>query len=386
MTNRPLQVIALLLMFLFSLPTPGLIARGQDNSGNSAQEKPKTESSEEKKLREQDEKRRKQEDKRKDQESKMRASQAKKYQTLAEFAQDLYAGDAEFKEQVDLAYMDLQSEHSNEAYQFNISQNKEMLLTENEGETIKIRRLYDNPRVQEYVNALGQRIVPEDSDKLYAFKVFVDPIPQAYTLSTGTILISSGMMSMLENEAQLTYVLAHELAHVYKDHWRIKVMLPFAEAEYNERQQRKQAMWAGLLTLAGAGLGATVGGSKGAGIGAVSGLVTGLVVGNYYSKKMSLDWNAAQEDEADNFALKAILDKSYDIKEVPRLYVAMAQVAGRDSRAQLGFLGARSRIKERFEHTQKLIDGPMKEAYQTALQANKIKGTSPEFNLIMSEL
>ena len=89
MTNRPLQVIALLLMFLFSLPTPGLIARGQDNSGNTAQEKSKTESSEEKKLREQEEKRRKNEEKRKDKESKLRASQAKKYQTLTEFAQDL---------------------------------------------------------------------------------------------------------------------------------------------------------------------------------------------------------------------------------------------------------------------------------------------------------
>jgi predicted Zn-dependent protease len=386
MTHRPLQVVALLLMFLFALPTPQLIARVQDGPANTAQEKPKTESSEEKKLREQDEKRRKKEEQRKNNESKLRASQDKKYRTLTEFAQDLYAGDVDFKEQVDEAYLDLQSEHSNEAYEFNISQNKELLRTENEGEVLKLRRLYDNPRVQDYVNALGQRIVPEDSDKLYSFKVFMNPIPQAYTLSTGTILISSGMVSLLENEAQLTYVLAHELAHVYKDHWRIKVMLPFAETEYNERQERKQMMWAGVLALAGAGLGGAVGGKNGALAGAGTGLVAGLVVGNYYSKKMALDWNAAQEDEADDFALKAILDKSYDIKEVPRLYAVMAQVAGRDSRAQLGFLGARSRIKERVEHAQKLIDGPMQVPYQAALQANKIKGTSPEFNLIMSEL
>lgn len=386
MKHRSLQVVALVLTCLFALPTPQLFARAQDNSANAAQEKSKDESSEEKKLREKQEKQRKKEEKRKEKESKLRAGQARKYRTLTEFAQDLYVEDVDFKEQVDSAYLDLQSAHSWEAYQLNTAQNKEMLRTENDGEVIKIRRLYDNPRVQEYVNSLGQRIVPEDSDKLYAFKVFVDPVPGAYTLSTGTILISSGMISMLENEAQLTYVLAHELAHVYKDHWRIKVMLPFAEAEYNERQERKQAMWAGLLALAGAGIGAAVAGKTGAGIGVGGGLVAGLVVGSYYSKKMALDWNAAQEDEADDFALKAILDKSYDIKEVPRLYALMTQVAGRDSRAQLGFLGARSRIRERVEHTQKLIDGPMKAAYQTALQANKIKGTSPEFNLIMSEL
>src|SRR6478672_6792701 len=104
-------------------------------------------------------------------------------------------------------------------------------------------------------------------------------------------------------------------------------MLPSADAEYNERQERKQMMWAGLLALAGAGIGATVGGKNGAVAGAASGLVAGFVVGSYYSRKMALDWNTAQEDEADDFALKAILDKSYDIKEVPRLYAVMAQVA-----------------------------------------------------------
>ncbi|HET6854901.1 MAG TPA: M48 family metalloprotease [Pyrinomonadaceae bacterium] len=385
MINRALQVAVLMLALLFTLPPP-LVAMGQAVPANTAQEKPKTESSEEKKLREQDEKRKKKEEQRKNQETKLRASQEKKYRTLTEFAQDLYAGDVDFKEQVDDAYLDLQSEHANEAYRINISQTKEVLLTENQGEALKIRRLYDNPRVQEYLNMLGQRIVPDDSDKLYSFKVFVDPIPQAYTLSTGTVLVSSGMISLLENEAQLTYVLAHELAHVYKDHWRIKVMLPFAEAEYNERQKRKQMMWAGLLTLAGAGIGAAINGQDGALIGGGSGLVAGLMVGRYYSKRMALDWNAAQENEADDFALKAILDKSYDIKEVPRLYATMAQVANKDSRAQLGFLGARSRIKDRTDYAQRLIDGPMRERYQAALQANKIKGTSSEFNLIMSEL
>jgi predicted Zn-dependent protease len=385
MTNRPLQVIVLMLILLCTLPPP-LAALGQAVPANTTQEKPKTESSEEKKLREQDEQRRKKEEKRKNQETKIRASQEKKYRTLTEFAQDLYAGDVDFKEQIDDAYLDLQSEHATEAYRINISQTKEVLLTENQGEALKIRRLYDNPRVQEYLNMLGQRIVPDDSEKLYSFKVFVDPIPQAYTLSTGTVLVSSGMISLLENEAQLTYVLAHELAHVYKDHWRIKVMLPFAEAEYNERQKRKQMMWAGLLTLAGAGIGAAINGQEGALVGAGSGLIAGVVVGRYYSKRMALDWNAAQENEADDFALKAILDKSYDIKEVPRLYAVMAQVANKDSRAQLGFLGARSRIKDRTDYAQKLIDGPMQERYQAALKANQIKGTSPEFSLIMSEL
>jgi predicted Zn-dependent protease len=387
MKKMPSQAVVLLLTFLFASPVPQAIALGQQASTDTAQEKPLQESPEAKKLREREESLKKKEEDRKSKESKARANEAKKYQTLSEFAEDLYASDAEFRDEVDDAYLDLQSQHASEAYLINISHSKELLATENEGETLKLRRaLYDNPRVQEYVNRLGQQIVPDDSEKLYSFKVIVNPIPLAYTLSTGTVLVSTGMISLLDNEAQLAYVLAHELAHVYKDHWRIKVMLPFAEAEYNKKQERKRAMWAGVLALAGAGVGAAIGGGKDAAIGAAIGAGAGYAIGSYYSRKIALDWNTAQENQADDFALKATLGKSFDIQEVPRLYATMAQAARFDNRIQLGFLGARSRIRERSEYAQKLISGSLQAQYQDALKANKVKGTSPEFNLIMSEL
>jgi predicted Zn-dependent protease len=387
MKNRMLQVVALLLTFLFTSPITQLSAVAQEPSTKSAQEKPQAESPEEKKLREREESLKKKEEDRKSREAKARVNEAKKYQTLSEFAEDLYASDPEFRDSVDDAYLDLQSQHASEAYKINISHTKELLATENEGETLKLRRaLYDNPRVQEYVNRLGQQIVPDDSEKLYSFKVIVNPIPLAYTLSTGTVLVSTGMVSLLDNEAQLAYVLAHELAHVYKDHWRIKVMLPYAEAEYNKKQERKRAMWAGLLTLAGAGIGAAVAGRDGTLIGAAAGFGAGYAIGNYYSRRIALDWNIAQENEADDFALKATLGKSFDIQEVPKLYATMARAARFDNRIQLGFLGARSRIKERTDYAQKLLGGSLQAQYQEALKSNKLKGTSPEFNMIMSEL
>lgn len=387
MKNHSLRLVALSLTFLFSTPPSQFNARAQEGSAPPAQEKPQAESPEEKKLREREESLRKKEEDRKGKEAKARASEARKYQTLTEFAADLYASDPEFRDEVDDAYFDLQGTHATEAYRINTSRRKELLSTENEGEVLKLRRaLYDNPRVQEYVNRLGQQIVPEDSEKLYSFKVMVSPIPQAYTLSTGTVLVSTGMISLLDNEAQLAYVLAHELAHVYKDHWRIKVMLPIAEAEYNRKQEKKRAFWAGVLTLAAGGIGAAVAGKEGAVIGAISGFAAGAAIGAYYSRNIALDWNLAQENEADDFALKATLGKSFDIQEIPRLYTSMAQMARVDSRTQLGFLGAGSRIRERSEYAQKLVSGPLQTQLQEALKANKLKGTSPEFNLVMSEL
>ena len=386
MKTRPAQLIAITLTLLFAFPAP-LVVMGQDTAATPTQEKPKTESEEGKKLRKAEEAQSKKDEDRKRKDEKQRASDARKYQTLNDFAEELYASDRDFREEVDEAYLDVQSRQAAEAYQINTSHRQELLVTENEGEMLKIRRaLYDNPRVQEYVNRLGQQIVPDDSDKLYAFKVTVNPIPQAYTLSTGTILVSTGMISILDNEAQLAYVLAHELGHVYKDHWRTKVMMPLAEEEYNKKQENKRKMWAGIFALAGAGVGAAVGGGNGIIPGAMGGLVAGYAISSYWAKKSSLEWNPTQENEADDFALKATLGKSFDIKEVPRLYAAMAQVAQTDRRIELGFLGARTRIRERTEHAQKLIDGSLKAQYDEALKANRIKGMSPEFNAIMSDL
>ncbi|HEX8558927.1 MAG TPA: M48 family metalloprotease [Pyrinomonadaceae bacterium] len=378
---RTHRTLFALLLTLTLTQAPLLRASAQGAAGQQA------ESPEEKKLREQQDKAKKKEEERKEKESKAREKEAKKYNTLKDFAEDLYASDVEFHEQVDRAYQDLQIEDMRTARRINTSHSKEYLETENEGEALKLRRsLYENPRVADYVNRLGQRIVPDDSDKLYAFKIVVHPVPSAFTLSTGTILVSTGMISLLDNEAQLSYVLAHELAHVYKDHWRLKVMMPLAEQEYNERQEKKRAMWAGIFGAAGAALGAAVNGGAGAQYGAISGLTAGYVISNVWSRKLATDWNVAQENEADDFALKAVLDRSYDPQEVPKLYEVLAREARSDSRAQLGFLGNTTRIRERREYSQRQLGGALQGRYQELVGAGKLVGTSPEFNLIMAEL
>jgi hypothetical protein len=256
-----------------------------------AQDGQQQESKEEKKLREQEEKQKKQEQERQAREEKNRVKQEKQYNTLLEFAQDQYRSKPEFKDEVDKAYLDLQGQHAMQAYQINTQRNTELVYTETEDATLKIRRvLYDNPWVQDYVNRVGQRLVPSDSDKLYAFKVTYHPIPYAYTLSTGTVLISTGMISMLDSEAQLAYVLGHELAHVYKDHWKTKVMMSLAEDDFNLRQARKVARWTALIGLAGTAIGGIAARSgQGAVTGGLVGAVAGFVIGSAFNRQIGVD-------------------------------------------------------------------------------------------------
>jgi predicted Zn-dependent protease len=345
------------------------------------------ESKEEKKLREQQDKRTKQEEERKEKEMKARTKEVKKYNTLSEFAEDLYASDIEFRNDVDKEYFELQGQHAMQAYRFNVDRTQELVSPETEDTTLKIRRkLYDNPWVQDYVNRVGQRLVPDDSDKLYAFKVAYHPIPFAYTLSTGTVLVSTGMISVLDNEAQLAYVLAHELAHVYKNHWRVKMMMPLAEEEYNKRQEKKRARWGAIFAVAGAAIGGAAKGMNGAVAGAGAGFLAGAVIGSIYSKQIGVDWESVQENEADDFALKIMMDKYYDAQEVPRLYTAMQDISRFDERMQLGFLGLRSRIRERKEYAERQLQGGLQGRYQELLKSGKVVGTTADYNLIMAEL
>ena len=124
------QVIALVLTFFFTLPTPQLIAFGQEQDANKAQEKSQKTSDEENKLLKKEESKDKKEEERKQKEEKLRAKGLKKYQTLTDFAMDLYASDLEFKDSVDDAYLDLQRDHALQAYRINRSDDKDVVATE----------------------------------------------------------------------------------------------------------------------------------------------------------------------------------------------------------------------------------------------------------------
>lgn len=91
-------------------------------------------------------------------------------------------------------------------------------------------KLLANDEVQEYVTKLGQTLVPEylkavpdgDPSKLnFRFFVIIEREPNAHALPNGIFLINSGMLEVVENEAQLAEVIGHEIAHATQEHqWR----------------------------------------------------------------------------------------------------------------------------------------------------------------------
>lgn len=320
-------------------------------------------------------------------EVKKAAKDERNYEKLKEFSLNLYQNDPEFREAVEKKYEQILQTHTGMAFDMNVLSPPSQTVVVREDRFRQYSGLYDNLVIQDYVNRLGQKLVPEDSDKLFAFRLVSHPVPYAHTLATGTIYISTGLVALLDNEAQLIYVLGHEMAHVYKEHYKLKPILELGEPEYNEKQQIKRAFWTAIAAGVGAGIGGAIDRSKaGAGYGALAGAGAGYIVGSILNPTINLDWDKVQEDEADRIAFKAALDNNYDINEVPKLYLALQNAGQRDSRATLGFLGSRRRVKERIENVKDLIQKSYKAELELKQKEGKLVGDNPEYRHLMAEL
>jgi hypothetical protein len=253
-------------------------------------------------------------------------------------------------------------------------------------------QLYDNPILQRYLNNIGQRLVPKDSPNVYSFRLLLDPVPRAEALSTGTIYVSTGLVALLDNEAQLSYVLAHEIAHVEKNHHYNEVKNTIIQEELNADKERDAARKQELFKLGATVAGGVVGGlAKGAG-GAIAGAAIGFagssaVAGFLFRSKTTItEWSEVNENEADEAALPYMLAQNYDAREIPRLFTRMNGLTSRDSRVGLGFIARPDRVKLRTSHMQELLSGSVKAQIDAKLKAGGLVASSPEFPLLMSAL
>ena len=80
--------------------------------------------------------------------------------------------------------------------------------------------LVDDPALQRYVNDVGFWVASQSKRKNlpWRFGVIDSPGINAFAAPGGYIVITLGLYSLLENEAQLAGVLGHEISHVVKKH------------------------------------------------------------------------------------------------------------------------------------------------------------------------
>jgi predicted Zn-dependent protease len=100
-------------------------------------------------------------------------------------------------------------------------------------------RLYNNRSINQYVDEIGQQLVPYStrSDIPYTFQVVNDNQVNAFATMGGYVYVTTGLIKTADNEAQLASVVAHEIGHIAERH--------------AVQQMRQRAVAQGVATAAG---------------------------------------------------------------------------------------------------------------------------------------
>jgi predicted Zn-dependent protease len=87
-------------------------------------------------------------------------------------------------------------------------------------EAVAAYGLYADPKIQAYVNELGQRLAAksERPSLPWSFKVVDDAAVNAFALPGGYIYVTRGILAHLRSEAELAAVIGHEIGHVTGRH------------------------------------------------------------------------------------------------------------------------------------------------------------------------
>ncbi len=152
------------------------------------------------------------------------------------------------------------------------------------------------PSLTDYVNRIGQKLaaVSDRPELPYEFVVINNPIPNAWALPGGKIAINRGLLEMLENEAELAAVLAHEIVH--------------AAARHSAQQMERQAIGTLATQLAVVGVAASVNDDHNRDL-ILGAAHTGMTLGSQliYSR-----YGREAESESDYYGMKYMKAAGYD--------------------------------------------------------------------------
>ena len=161
-----------------------------------------------------------------------------------------------------------------------------------------------NPRLQAYVNDVGQRLAKQShrSNLQWTFTVLDSPDINAFALPGGYVYITRGIMAYLDSEAELAGVIGHEIGHVTARHG----------AQRATSQQN-----AGIGVLAATVLGVVL---ESAGVGGAAQTVSQIGQGVAASRLAS--YSREQETQADQLGAEYLSRNRYN----PRNMVEVIQV------------------------------------------------------------
>jgi predicted Zn-dependent protease len=193
--------------------------------------------------------------------------------------------------------------------------------------------IYEDPLLIAYVNDIAQKLIPEDvKEKGLSFEVMIikNPLLNAFAYPNGVIYVHTGILSKMENEAQLATLLGHEMTHITHRHTI-------------ENYRSVKNTTAVLATVQVAAIPFGVYG----GLANLLGSVGAMAAVTGYSREL--------ETEADRGGLEYMIKAGYEPQEAPRLFEILKKDVEEQKIKEPFFFGSHPRLEERIDNFNQFI-------------------------------
>jgi predicted Zn-dependent protease len=186
--------------------------------------------------------------------------------------------------------------------------------------------IYRNAQIDEYLDSVIRKLASPEQLKAVPIRVSVikDRVCNAFAFPNGRIYIHSGMLSAMENEAQLATLLGHESVHALNHH-----ML----SEIRDAKGK---------TAFSATLGALTGGFL-----LPFGQLGALASIRGYSRDM--------ESEADSEGFRMLVRAGYDPAEAPKIFIILQKEAAAEDRKEAFFFASHPKLQDRIDNYEYLL-------------------------------
>jgi len=232
-----------------------------------------------------------------------------------------------------------------------ISESQEIAMGQQAAEEVEASiGVVDDAELNAYVQRVGETLAraSERPHLPWRFRVVDDPTPNAFALPGGFIYVTRGMLSLMENEAELAGVLGHEIGHVTARH----------SVQMISRQQLAQiGLIAGMILV-----------PEIARFGDLAG--TGLQL-------LFLSYGRDAERQADDLGFKYSLQQNYDVREMPDIFQSLARSSELAGQSPLpSWLSTHPLPQERIERISAMLTEvtPADRRLETAAYMQRVDG------------
>ncbi|MGA3085022.1 MAG: M48 family metalloprotease [Thermodesulfobacteriota bacterium] len=213
-----------------------------------------------------------------------------------------------------------------------------------------------DPLILEYLNRLGREILKQAGTQPYPFRFYLlkDPQLNAFSVPGGHVFVTTGIIEIMNSEAELAGLLGHEITHVTHHHISSQI----------EKQKK-----IGIATMAAVLLGILAGNPAIAAATMAGSMAT--------AQTMFLQYSREDEDDADNYGFKYMSKAGFNPKGMIDLFDKLRRWGSFGSEGVPAYMMTHPLTVDRISHIESLVQ-------QYANQGPWERGTSDEFRRVQT--